>query len=191
MRKTLSALLVIVWIALLPASLFAQEADWDGQLHRGDLSFELGFGFGAHGNGFGYGIAAVPGVEWILADWRLGEVVPLALGIGAKGAVEYIPAGGIGAGADVLASIHLGFRGLESSRFIQALDVYTAAGAGMVFLGGASVPFGLVFPTIYAGAAWLLRENFALYLEGVYRRGWRVVGYGGATFGFRLRRAPG
>jgi hypothetical protein len=190
-RKALSVLLAVAGIALLPASLRAQVENWDGQLHQGDLTFELGFGFGAHGNGFGYGIAAAPGVDWIVADWRLGEVVPLALGIGAKGAVEYIPAGGVGAGADALATIHLGFRGLEASRFIQALDVYTAAGAGLVFVGEASVPFGLVFPAIYAGAAWFLRENFALYLEGVYRKGWRAVGYGGATFGIRLRRTPG
>jgi hypothetical protein len=174
---------------LLPGALAAQDRAWDGQLHQGDLSLELGFGFGAHGEGFGYGIAAVPGAEWIFADWKIGDRLPLAVGVGAKGAVEYIPATGLGFGADALASVHLGFKGLEVAEFLQGFDVYTALGAGIVYVGEADVPFGLVFPALYAGAAWYFRENLALYLEGVYRNGWKAVGYGGAVFGFRLKRA--
>ena len=191
MRRALSVLLVVLWVVLLPDELFAQAPDRDGQLQKGDLSFELGVGFGAHGPGFGYGIAVLPGVEWILADWKLADVLPLAVGIAAKGSAEYIPGTGLGLGADALASVHLGFNGPDAAEFFQNLDVYAAFGAGVVFVGEANVPFGLVIPAIYVGAAWYFKENLAVYLEGVYRNGLKAVGYGGAVIGFRLKRKPG
>ena len=183
-------ILAVVLITLLPATLFAQESDWDGRYHKGDMSIELGVGFGAHGPRYGYGVAGVPGAEWTVADWKIGRVVPLAVGVAAKGSVERIPATGLGLGADILAAFHLGFRGLDVLEFYQNLDVYTAVGAGVVYLGEADVPFGLVFPAIYGGVAWYFKENLAVYLEGVYRNGWRAVGYGGAVIGARLKRTP-
>ena len=109
-------------MAILPATLFAQETGWDGRYNKGDLSIELGLGFGAHGAEAGYGVALVPGAEWIVADWKLGAAVPLAMGVGAKGFVELIPATGLGLGADALMDFHLGFKGLDASKFIQNLD---------------------------------------------------------------------
>jgi len=190
-RKAISAILAVIVITFLPATLGAQAPERDGQLHKGDLSFELGAGFGAHGPGFGYGIAVLPGVDWILADWELADVLPLAVGIGAKGCAEYIPGTGLGLGLDALASVHLGFIGRDAAEFLQNLDVYAAFGAGVVFLGEANVSFGMVIPAIYAGAAWYFEENLAVYLEGVYRNGLKAAGYGGAVIGFRLKRTPG
>jgi hypothetical protein len=189
-KKVVSLFLSLAGIAILTSALSAQAADWEGQYHRGDLSVELGLGFGSHGMGFGYGTALVPGVEWIAADWKLGAAVPLALGVAVKGTVEYIPATGLGFGADALAAIHLGFKGLDASEFVQNLDVYTAFGAGAVYVGDASVPFGLVFPAVYTGVAWYFRENRAVYIEGLYRNGWKAVGYGGATVGLFLKKPP-
>lgn len=188
MRKALAVVLTVVGITLLPATLFAQETNWDGQYHKGDLSFELGVGFGAHGSGFGYGLAVLPGAEWTVADWKIGEAVPLAVGVAATGFVELIPGTGLGLEADALLAFHSGFKGLDAPKFFQNLDVYTAIGAGVVFVGEASVPFGLVFPTIHGGFAWYFKENLAVYLEGVYRHGWRAVGYGGGAIGIRLKR---
>ena len=189
-KKVVSLVLSLAGIVLLSAALPAQAADWAGQYHKGDVSVGLGLGFGSHGTGFGYGIAFVPGAEWIPADWKLGAAVPLAFGVAVKGTVEYIPATGIGFGADALAAIHLGFNGLDASEFVQGLDVYTAIGAGVVYVGEASVPFGLVFPAVYTGAAWYFRENLAVYIEGAYRNSWKAVGYGGATVGFLLKKPP-
>ena len=191
--KKLAALtVVLVGVALFAADLPAQAeaADWEGQYQKGDLGVEIGLGFGSHGNGFGYGIAAVPAVEWIPAVWKLGATAPVAVGLAAKALIEYVPATGIGLGADALVLTHLGFDGLDVAEFLQNLDVYAGFGLGLVYLGDADVPFGLVFPTVYAGAAWYFRENLALYLEGSYRNGWKAVGYGGAAAGVRLKKPP-
>ena len=182
---------VLAGLALLAAAAPAQAADWEGRYHKGDLGVEIGLGFGSHGDGFGYGIAATPAVEWIPAVWKVGAAAPLAVGLAAKGLIEYVPAAGLGFGADALALMHLGFDGLDVSEFLQNLDVYTGFGAGLVYLGEADVPFGLVFPAIYSGFSWYLKEKLAIYLEGVYRHGWRAVGYGGGVIGVRLKRTPG
>ena len=187
-KKPASLALVLVGLALLAAALPAQAADWEGQYHKGDLGVDLGLGFGSHGSGFGYGIAAVPAVEWIPADWKVGAAAPLAVGLAAKGMIEYVPAAGLGLGADALAFVHLGFDGLDVAEFLQNLDVYTGFGAGLVYLGDADDPFGFVFPAVHAGAAWYFRENLALFFEGSYRYGWKAVGYGGATVGVRLKK---
>jgi hypothetical protein len=190
-RKALLVLLALSGVVLLPGRLSAQATVRDGQLHQGDLGLELGLGFGAHGTGFGFGIAALPGIDWTLADWKLGGAAPLALGVGAKGSVEFIPATGVGVGADALVSLHTGFKGLDTARFLQNLDVYTALGIGAVYVGEATVPFGLVFPAVYLGGAWYFRENLAVYFEAVYRNGLKTVGYGGAGVGLRLKRSSG
>jgi hypothetical protein len=185
---SLSLALVVVGITLLAADLPAEATDWEGQYDKGDLGVELGLGFGSHGDGFGYGIAAVPAVEWIPAVWKVGAAAPLAVGLAAKGSIEYVPAAGLGLGADALALMHLGFDGLDVSEFLQNLDVYAGFGVGLVYMGEADVSFGLVFPAVYTGAAWYFRKNLAVYLEGSYRNGWKAVGYGGATAGVRLRK---
>jgi len=189
-RKPVSLAVVLLGVALLAADLPAQAADWEGQYRKGDLGVEIGLGFGSHGDGFGYGIAAVPAVEWIPAVWKVGATAPLAVGLAAKGSIEYVPAAGLGLGADGLAFMHLGFAGLDVSEFLRNLDVYTGFGVGLVYLGEADVAFGLVFPAVCIGAAWYFRENLALYLEGSYRNGWRAVGYGGAAAGVRLKKQP-
>ena len=131
-------------------------------------------------------MALVPGVEWILADWKITGAVPLALGVAAKGSIGVIPATGFAFGADALATLHIGFDGEDAPALYHNLDLYTAIGAGFLYIGKAGVPFDLVFPSVYLGIAWYFSENLAVYLEGVYRHGWRAVGYGGAVVGVRL-----
>jgi hypothetical protein len=169
---------------------FGQESSGEGRVLKRDLVFGLGGGFGAHGTGFGYGVALVPGAEWIMTDWRTAETLPTALGVAAAGFIELIPGTGLGLGADALVVLHMGFPRSNGSVFFQNLDVYAAMGGGVVYVGDAAIPFGLIFPTVSLGFAWYFRENLAVYLEGVYRNGWRAVGYGGAVIGIRMKRPP-
>ena len=89
MKKAVLALIIVAGLALVPASLFAQEVNWEGLYHKGDFSLEVGVGFGYHG--VGYGLAVLPGAEWTVQDWKIGDVVPLAFGVTAKGFVEFVP----------------------------------------------------------------------------------------------------
>jgi hypothetical protein len=190
MKKAALVLLVVGGLTLVPASIFAQQVNWDGQYHKGDFSVEIGAGFGSHGSGYGYSVAALPGAEWTVADWKIGEVTPLAMGIAAKGFVEFIPGTGLGLGGGGFAAFHMGFKGLDIPEFFQNMDIYAGIGGGVVFVSGADVPFGLVLPTTYGGFAWFFKENVAAYLEGIYWYGWQADGFGGAVLGIRMKGWP-
>lgn len=186
MRRAVGVAVCMAGLTLLSVTLPAQNSEWNGQVQKGDLGIELGAGFGSHGAGFGYGVALVPGVEWILADWKVAGTVPLAFGVAAKGSIELIPATGVGFGADALVTFHLGFGGLGASEFFQKVDLYTAMGVGFVFIGEADVPFGMILPAVHLGSAWYSKETLAIYVEIVYRHGLRAPGYAGGVVGVRL-----
>lgn len=185
MKKAVLALIVVAGLCLVPASVFAQEGNWDGLYHKEDLSLEIGVGFGYHG--VGYGLAVLPGAEWTVADWKIGDVVPLAFGVTAKGFVEFVPGEGLGFGGGGFATLHMGFKGLDIPEFFQKIDWYVGLGAGVLFAAWDDPTFGFAFPT-YSGLSYLIKDNLAVYLEGIYWRAWGVSGYGGGVIGLRLRK---
>jgi len=188
MKKEVMALVFVSGLCLVPASVFAQEVNWDGLYHKGDFSFEIGVGFGSHGGSYGYSLAGLPGAEWTVADWKIGEVVPLAMGVSAKGFVEYAPGYGPGIGGGGFVAFHMGFKGLDAPEFFQNLDIYVAIGGGAVFVSWDTTPFGLVLPTSYSGVAYFFKENLAVYLEYMYWNGWQVSGYNGGIIGLRWKK---
>ena len=187
MKKAVLALIVVAGLCLVPASVFAQEVNWDGLYHKGDFSLELGVGFGYHGGSYGYGLAVLPGAEWTVADWKIGDVVPLAFGVTAKGFVEFVPGEGLGLGGGGVATFHMGFKGLDIPEFFQKIDWYAGLGAGVLFAPWDDPTFGFAFPS-YSGFSYLIKDNLAVYLEGIYWYAWGVSGYGGGVVGLRLRK---
>ena len=187
MKKAVLALIVVAGLCLVPASVFAQEVNWDGLYHKGDFSLELGVGFGYHGGSYGYGLAVLPGAEWTVADWKIGDVVPLAFGVTAKGFVEFVPGEGLGLGGGGFATFHMGFKGLDIPEFFQKIDWYAGLGAGVLFAPWDDPTFGFAFPS-YSGFSYLIKDNLAVYLEGIYGYAGGVSGYGGGVVGLRLRK---
>ncbi|UCF97748.1 MAG: hypothetical protein JSV89_21670 [Spirochaetaceae bacterium] len=185
MKKIVLALVVVTGLAFVPATIFAQDVNWDGQYHKGDFSLEVGVGFGYHG--VGYGLAVLPGAEWTMADWKIGDVVPLAFGVTAKGFVEFVPGEGLGFGGGGFATFHMGFKGLDIPEFFQKLDWYAGLGAGILVVPWDSPTIGFSLPS-YSGLAYYFKDNMAVYLEGIYWYAPGVYGYGGGVVGIRMKK---
>lgn len=177
MKKLVLALVVATILLVVPAAVFSQDMNWEGNYQKGDFSAFAGVGFG------GLGITIIPGVELSLAEWKVGDVVPLTFGVAAKGSINiyssYWTAYGIGG----LATVHMGFRGLDIPEFLQNFDVYASLGLGISFFNYTTVPSGygdnFYFGLATAdGVAYFINEKFAVYAEGNY---WAYSG--GATIG--------
>jgi len=176
MKKWVLALVVGTLLLAIPASVFAQNVNWDGNYKKGDFAV-----FG--GVGFGYGFSIVPGVELSLAEWKVGDVVPLTFGVAAKGSINIYSSFWTAYGLGALATVHLGFRGLDIPEWMQNFDVYVSLGLGVSFFNYTAVPsgFGDDFYFGFAtadGVAYFINEKLAVYAEGNY---WAYGG--GATLG--------
>ncbi len=187
MKKLALLLAVLVLILAIPSAVFAQkkapakkaaETGWDGLVHKGDFAAYAGIGIG-------YGFSIVPGVEWAFADVKISDTVPLAFGLSAKGLINFYPGFWSSYGLGVLATAHLGLKGLDIPDFLQKLDFYLSAGLGLSYFSWESgyVPlfdnphFGFATAD---GVAYFINEKWAVYLEGTY------VGYvAGAVIGAR------
>ena len=177
MKKLAIVVALAVVLLAIPASVFAQKVDWDGQVHKGDFAAFVGAGFG-------WGFTIAPGVEWAFAEWKVGDVVPLAFGLSAKGMINFYPGFWTSYGVGALVTVHLGFKGLDIPDFLQKFDVYASAGIGFSFFsydvgidtyGSSNIGFATA-----DGVAYYFNDKFAVYAEGTY---W---GYsGGGTIGVR------
>jgi len=162
MKKLVLGLVLAVLLLAIPSTVFAQNVNWDGQLHKGD--------FGAFvGVGLGYGVTVIPGVEWIWGDWKLGDVLPLACGVAVKGAINFYSDYWSSYGAAGFITGHVGFRGLDIPEFLQNFDVYAGIGLGFYYYSWASGYLGGdEFDINFAsteGLAYYFNEKFALYFE--------------------------
>ena len=176
MKKWLLALVVGTLLLAIPASVFAQNPDWDGNYKKGDFAVFGGVGFG------GLGITIIPGVEFSLAEWKVGDVVPLTFGVAAKGSINIYSGFWTAYGVGALGTVHLGFRGLDIPEWLQNFDVYVSLGLGVSFFSyssGTSTYGDSKFGFITAnGVAYFFNEKLAVYAEGNY---WSYSG--GATLG--------
>lgn len=179
MKKLAFALVVAVLLLAVGGTVFAQN--WDGYFKPGNVSLSVGVGLGF---GWGFGFGVYPGVEFTVAEWKVGGVVPLAFGVAAKGLVDYWPLWGFDVGAGGFGTVHLGFKGLDIPPFLQRFDIYTAIGLAVsysAYTGWWTSPlhFGLA---TYGGTNYFLNDKLALFLEGVY---WWY--YGSTTVGVLLK----
>ena len=116
MKKLVLVFVVGILLLGIPATLFAQDVDWEGNFEKGDFSVFAGIGFG------GYGFSIVPGVEYTFAEWKAGDVVPLSFGITGKGSINIYSDYWTAYGGGALVTVHLGFRGLDIPEFLQRFD---------------------------------------------------------------------
>jgi hypothetical protein len=175
MKKLALGLIVAALLLVLPSAVFAQAPNWEGNFHTGDFSVLAGVGFG-------YGLTVAPGVEFTVVDFKIGDVVPLAIGVSAKGMINFYPGFWTSYGVGGFATVHLGFRGLDIPEFLQRFDVYASAGVGFSYFTyvGSLFTYGdysLGFASS-DGVAYFFNDKLAVYAEGMY---WAYVG--GATVG--------
>ena len=131
MKKLVLGLVLAVVLLAVPSTVFAQTVDWDGQLHKGDLSAFAGVGLG-------YGITIVPGVEWIWGDWKLGDVLPLAAGAAVRGAINFYSDYWSSYGAAGFVTARVGFMGLDIPEFLQKFEIYAGVGLGFYYYSWAT-----------------------------------------------------
>jgi hypothetical protein len=179
MKKRVLGLIVGALLLMVPAAVFSQDVNWEGNYEKGDLSVYGGIGIG-------YGFSIVPGVEFTFAEWKAGDVVPFSFGVTAKGAINIFSNYWTSFGVGGLATLHLGFRGLDIPEFLQNFDVYVSAGLGLSFFNytgsysGFTEDFYFGFVTA-DGVAYFINDKFAVYAEGNY---WTYgAGVGGAVLG--------
>jgi hypothetical protein len=167
MKKLALGLTLGVLLLALPVATFAQTANWDGQVHKGDFSVFAGVGIG-------YGFSIVPGVEYALADWKLGDVFPLALGVAARGSINFWGDYWSSYGVAPMVTAHVGFKGLDIPAFLQKFDLYAGAGVGFTYysIGTLSSIYGyngfVVSFATTEGTAFYISDKFAIYGEYNY-----------------------
>jgi hypothetical protein len=163
------AILVVVGVLLLaiPMSVFAapKKVNWVGLVHKNDFAVFAGVGFG-------YGFTIAPGVEWAFADWKAGDVVPLAFGLTGKGMINFYSGFWTSYGIGALATAHLGLKGLDIPDFLQNLDFYLSLGVGLSWFSynaGVSTygAMNVGFATS-DGLAYYINKNWAVYAEYTY-----------------------
>jgi opacity protein-like surface antigen len=176
MKKIALGLVFAALLLVIPAAAFAQTPNWEGNFHKGDLTVAGGFGFG-------YGFTIVPAVEYTIVDFKIGDTVPLAIGVTGKGVINFYPDFFTSYGVGALVTAHMGFRGLDIPDFLQRFDVYASVGVGFSFfsyVAGATETYGASrfgFATS-DGVAWFINDNLAVFVEGNY---WAYSG--GGTIG--------
>jgi hypothetical protein len=177
MKRLALVLALAVLLLAIPGAAFAQKS-WDGLVHQGDFAAYVGIGFG-------YGFSVVPGVEWAFADFKIGDTVPLALGLAGKGIINFYPGAWTSYGLGALATAHLGLKGLDIPDFLQNLDFYISLGIGLSWFTWDSGYIALFDNPHFGfatadGVAYYINDKWAVYLEGNY------MGYvAGAVIGAR------
>jgi len=177
MKKLVLGLVVAALLLMIPAAAFSQNVDWEGNYEKGDFSVFAGIGIG-------YGFSIVPGVELAFAEWKVGDVLPLTFGAALKGSINIYSSYWTAFGVGGLATVHLGFKGLDIPEFLQKFDVYASLGVGVSFFNYTGVYAGWDQRDVYFGiatadgVAYFISDKFAVYAEGNY---WAYGG--GATIG--------
>jgi len=184
MKRKVIVLIALVLVLALPALSFADSNDvkWDSYLKPGNIVVSAGIGLG-----WGLSVAIYPGVEVIMAQIKLADVVPLQFGAAVKGMINpYGWAGysGLFLGAGGFATAHLSFKGLDLPfDYLDKLDYYLGLGFSVNFDTGGyfsdyyNSGINIGFAS-YSGLSYFLNDNLAIYLEGNY---WAY--YGGGTVG--------
>lgn len=176
----LSAALVVA----VPGSLFAQSSSGFTSYYKpGNVVLSADVGGGTYYRSFT--LAVYPGLEVLLAKYRVGDYLPLDFGVAARGRIGLDSSAG-GSGLDLgvggFGTIHVGFRGIpgDFGKILGRFDLF----------GGFGVAFNFVAPTPYSGFGfgqfsglnYFLTDNLALSLSEQW---WN--GYFDATIGLKLK----
>ncbi|HUX20794.1 MAG TPA: hypothetical protein VMW69_06115 [Spirochaetia bacterium] len=181
------AVLVVLTVALvvaLPGALFAQSSNsFTSYYQPGNVaaSIEAGASFGY----YGFSLAAYPSLEFMIAKYNIGDVIPLDIGAEVRGRVglgigSYA---GFGLGVGGLATAHMGFRGMpgDLGAYLSKIDLYIGLGLAYDFQSSYYNSFGLGFVSI-AGLNYFLSDSMAVVLGEAY---WH--GFADTTIGLRLK----
>lgn len=182
MKKTALVILAFSLVAMAAMSEDFDVNSWDSHFKAGDTSLGIGAGLGL---GSWFSVAVYPEFEQVISDFKIGDTMPLAIGVAAKGMASIYIGGysGIVVGGGAFVPIHLGLKGLDLD-FMQNLDFYVAPGIAISFDTGAlgwTNPLGIGFGE-YTGINYFVDDNTAVYLEEMY---WGY--YWGGSVGLRLK----
>ncbi|MEK6794273.1 MAG: hypothetical protein AABZ39_05830 [Spirochaetota bacterium] len=143
-------------------------------LKPGNFMMEVG----AHYSYFGFGVGG--GVEFVFAEWRIADVVPLQFGITARGYADFVPwwAWGSSFGVGGLATVHFSIKSLKLGiTFVDNLDFYIGLGVGFNIVPGWNTtylwywnPTGIGFWSS-DGVNYFITENLAIFAEYNYYGG--------------------
>ncbi len=180
-RVMIVAILLVLACGFLPAQ--DVTAGWDSYFKAGDTALSVGVGVGVWTV---VSIAVYPGFEQVIVDFKIADVVPLGIGVAARGVVNpYAGSGyaGVNIGAGLFVPFHFSLKGLDIS-LLNRLDIYTAPGIAINidlgnFWGTNSTRFGFVS---YAGFNYFLSDSLAVFIEGNY---WNY--YSGGSVGVLLK----
>jgi hypothetical protein len=169
MKRLTVVLLAAILLLAVGGSVFA--AGWGSWMNKKDFAVS-----GTVGISFPFGIALYPGLEYMFANWKVGDTVPFSFGVAARGMLNFDTVYGLEFGIGPAATAHLGLKGLDIPDFFQKFDFYLGLGVAFVFPAWwDGLPIG--FFTI-GGFNWFFKDNLAFVLEVNW-----FARYGGAAIG--------
>ena len=182
-------IVLFLGLLLLCGVVFAEESEpvWWGSYYKpGNFSLALPLSFDTSGSNMG--ILIYPEAEISLWKPVIGGIAPLDVGAAAKARVGFMFGNnysGLGIGAGLLVTAHLGFRGLDIpfSEHLEKLDYFIQMGIAADFIRPPEDSL-LGFAT-FTGLNYYLKPGFALSAMYTY---WK--GYSGAAVGVKLRFGP-
>ncbi len=169
-------ILLLITAALLPAQ---ESISWGTNYGKKNIIFS---GSAAIEKSNHTNFALYPEAEIILAKPVLGSIAFLDFGLAGKGRIALdLTESGISAGAGLMATMHMGFRGFDfaGAEYLENLDYYLKLGAGFDFLNPESTGLGFVSAS---GINYFLDEQFSL---GLGYTGWRD--YSGISISASIR----
>ena len=185
MRRILVLMFLIVALVALPSAVFAQSNNSFTSYYKpGNVAagIEVGPSFG-----WGYfSIAAYPSVEFMLAKYRIGDVIPLDIGaeVKARAGLDIGYGGGLGLGAGGFATAHFGFRGMpgDIGNIVGKFDLFLGLGLVADFITPSWASGGLLGFASFAGFNYFLSDTLAVTVAENY---WH--NYYDTTIGLRLK----
>jgi hypothetical protein len=183
MKKRLVAL-VLALALVVPFAALADETYYQ----PGNLVPSIGVGAGF---GWGFTVSAYPGLELMVAKWKIADVIPLDFGVAVKGllgfSTGYFGSSYTHLGVGAFGTVHWGLRGMSwDLNFLDPVDLWWGIGiAASAHLPADTWTYGwLNFATV-GGVNYFLNDRFALMLAGSY---W---GYGGGYVGVLYKLGKG
>ncbi len=190
MKKGVIFALVLL-LMLVPFMGFSasKSAKWDSYLKPGNMVVSGGVGYGYSWTwsvgdlltlGYTYsgfsGFGLYGGVEVILGQFKIANVVPLQFGVAGRASFTITYGSGLAGGG--VGTLHLSFKGLNLPfDYLNNLDAYLGIGLGMTMgisapLGLYSeylrpAPFSLGFGSI-VGSSYFFNDNVAIFVEEQY-----------------------
>lgn len=168
MKRILPLLLfTAALVVVVPGSLFAQSSSGFTSYYKpGNVVINADVGGGTYYKSFS--LAIYPGVEFLLAKYRVADYLPLDFGVAARGRLgldSALGGAGLDLGAGGFGTLHVGFRGIpgDVGKILGRFDVFL--GLGVVFDFVAPSAYGGLGFGEFSGLNFFLTDNLALRLS--------------------------